>query len=157
MCSSQTLPLIDRWPRTLSMFTLNAFWQVSLTIWKNFVLKEISQHYPKLYIYLSQAGWCVEGHLPDKTRFNIPKDRKLPAWWWLNLKLKTELYRQINWNWTISAFVTVSTVRSFSARWTNFAYLFTYLLKQDFLEMEMSLWLNETSLHGSFAKGLLST
>ena len=32
------------------------------------------------------------------------------------VKLKTELYRQINWNWTISAFVTVSTVRSFSAR-----------------------------------------
>ena len=28
-------------------------------------------------------------------------------------KLKTELYRQINWNGTISAFVTVSTVRSF--------------------------------------------
>ena len=44
------------------------------------------------------------------------------------VKLKTELYRQINWNWTISAFVTVSTVRSFSARWTNFAYLLTYLL-----------------------------
>ena len=42
------------------------------------------------------------------------------------VKLKTELYRQINWNWTISAFVTVSTVRSFSARWTNFAYLLTY-------------------------------
>ena len=44
------------------------------------------------------------------------------------VKLKTELSRQINWNWTISAFVTVSTVRSFSARWTNSAYLLTYLL-----------------------------
>ena len=44
------------------------------------------------------------------------------------VELKTELYRQINWNWTISAFVTVSTVRSFSARWTNFSYLLTYLL-----------------------------
>ena len=31
------------------------------------------------------------------------------------VKLKTELYHQINWNWAISAFVTVSTVRSFCA------------------------------------------
>ena len=29
------------------------------------------------------------------------------------VKLKTELYHQINWNWTISTFVTVLTVRSF--------------------------------------------
>ena len=46
------------------------------------------------------------------------------------VKLKTELYRQINWNWTISAFVTVSTVRSFSARWTNFSYLLTYIQRK---------------------------
>ena len=43
------------------------------------------------------------------------------------VKLKTELYRQINWNWTISAFVTVSTVRSFFCALNKYCIL-TYLL-----------------------------
>ena len=62
------------------------------------------------------------------------------------VKLKTELYRQINWNWTISAFMTVSTVRSFSARWTNFAYLLTYLLNMH-LMVFVFVFFSSNSLH----------
>ena len=45
------------------------------------------------------------------------------------VKLKMELYRQINWNWTISAFVTVSTVRSFvCVEQILHTYLLTYCI-----------------------------
>ena len=45
------------------------------------------------------------------------------------VKLKTEFYRQINWNWTVSTFVTVSTVRCV-LRVEQI--LYTYLLKMIF-------------------------